>query len=260
MQIEETAGMGLGLAVFAFTALGFCLAAIISRYGHSRKRDPRACWIVAGVGLALLVYMAKIGSESGPRLIAAYYPLMIAGVLVMTALDGGWTRNRFYQLVGLAALLSAFPLVVLSPARPLFPVASVKACLGSLHVPGSMIGRYEEVYGVYGARFDGFSSLKEYLPKTETAVGFMQTGNNPEASLWRPFGSRAMVEVTPELTREDLEGRQIHFIVIGKDALDTNYNIPIDELTSRWSAHLVAQRELVLLAQRGPETWYVLGL
>jgi hypothetical protein len=204
--------------------------------------------------------MAKIGSEAGPRLIAAYYPLLLAGVLLFASLDGILVKGRLFQLAGWFALLSAFPLVLLNPARPLFPVHLIAGELEKLHAPAALTQRYDQVYGVYAFRFEGFHALQNDLPASERVVGFIQDGNNPEASLWRPFGSREIVEVKPEWSREELERRGIYFIVIGQEALDDDYHTTIDALMRQWSAKLAARQDLTLLAQRGPETWYVLSL
>ncbi len=259
MQIEEVAGIGLGLTAFAGLILGMGLTnrIILRRKGA----DPAAThggWIAAGAWVAVLVYMSKIGSESGPRLIAAYYPLLLAGVLRLASLDGLVTGRRLFKTVGWCAVLSAFPLIILNPARPLFPIQIVQSFLSSWNVPESLRNRYEQVYGVYASRYDGYSKLNPFIPPAEQVVGFMTNGNDPEAPLWRPFGSRSIVEVTADESREQLLRDHVQIVVVGEDGLTNNFHSNIEELTERWSAQVVGKASMTHLASRGAEVWYVI--
>jgi hypothetical protein len=201
-----------------------------------------------------------MGSESTSRLIAAYYPLLVACVLVMLSLDGRILRGRWFAWIGLAAMLSAFPLVILSPARPLFPVEIVGGLLARSHLPAGILERYNGVYRVYAGRADAFRELTRSIAPGESAIGFLQLGNDPEASLWRPFGTRKVVEVSPLDSVEKMKAAGIHFVVAGEDALDYRYHTTVSDLAAKWSATVVAEKSIVLTAHRGPETWYLLSL
>ena len=260
LQIEEDAGVGL--AIILFTGL-FLFEGIRARLIASSlviARDKQATWVVAAGAIALLAYMAKMGSEATSRLIAAYYPLVLAGILVLVSLDGRIMHRRILRWVGFAAMLSALPLIILSPARPLFPVQAVANLMIKSHVSPEIISRYNNVYGVYAARADIFRELIAPVPPTERALGLIQMGDDTQAPLWRPFGSRKVLEIMPDDSPEQLKARGIHFVVVCQDALTLHYHTTIALLCAKWSASLLAQKDIVMKAHKGPETWYVLQL
>jgi hypothetical protein len=222
------------------------------------KPTRHSVWIIFGAVVALLVYMAKMGNEGAARLLTPYYPLLIIGFLIIVALDGFIIRYYICKIVAWAVMLCAITLVVISPARPLLPAniivyyfAKVTPYLGA---------RLERVYGVYTYRYDDMKDLRVFIPEGERAVGFLSGVDAPEAALWRPYGSRQVINVTPDENNRELEIHHIHFVIVSEDALEYLYNLRIEELTKKWSAVVVVKKDLILKAQRGPETWYVIEL
>ncbi len=260
LQIEEGAGLGLGIVLFASLFIVVGMGAQIADASLIVPRNSQALAVVGAGAVAGLVYMSKMGSESTSRLVAAYYPVLIAGILVMVSLDGRIVRRRVFKWAGFIAMLSAIPLVILCPARPLFPVQAVSNLMTRSHVPSGIVVRYNLVYGVYATRSDAFKELTASIPPSERAIGFLQAGNDPVAPLWRPFGTRKVIEVTPKDSMEQVKAREIHFVVVSQDGLSLRYHMTIDSLLSKWPASLVAEKSLVLTAHRGPKTWYLLKL
>jgi hypothetical protein len=261
LQIEEEAGLGLGIVLFASLFIVEGIRARVADPSLISIRNRQALWVVGAGAIAWLAYMSKMGSEATSRLIAAYYPLLIAGILVMVSLDGRMVRRRAFKWGGLLAMLSAIPLVILCPARPLFPVQAVSNLMAKSHVPVGIIARYNLVYGVYAARSDALKELIASIPPRERVMGLLQTGNDAEVSLWRPFGARKVIEVTPEDSLEEVKARGIHFVAVSQEALTYRYqHMPVAFLTAKWSGSLVAEKSIVLMAHVGPETWYLLTL
>jgi hypothetical protein len=260
LQIEEHAGPGLGIVLLAglFIVMGIRARVAGSSLVAVRNNPALA---VAGAGLvAGLVYMSKMGSEATSRLLAAYYPLLIAGVLVTFPLDGRMVHRRLFRWLGMIAMLSAVPLVILCPARPLFPTQVVSSLMTTSHVPDAIVARYDRVYSVYAKRSDVLRELIAPIPAGERVVGFLQTGNDAEASLWLPFGTRKIVEVTPEDSREDVKARGIRFVLVSQNALTYHYHTTISFLLAKWSGTVVAEKSIIEMANLGPETWYVISL
>ena len=260
LQIEEEAGVGLGIVFFAGLFILVGIRARMSDPSLVVIRSRQAVAVLAGALIAWLAYLGKMGSEATSRLIAAYYPLLIACVLVLVSLDGRSVRRRIFDWVGVVVMLSAFPLVILSPARPLFPVESVADLMSKCHAPAGLIERYNQVYQVYAGRAEAFKEFADTLPASERVVGFLQRGNDPAASLWRPFGSKKVIEVTPDDSAEKVKAEGICFVVVGQDALDYRYQTTATALAAKWSASVVKEKNIVLTAHRGPETWYLLSL
>ena len=258
--MEEGAGLGLGIVLFASLFIVGGIRAKVADPSLIVARNSQALWVVGAGAVAWLAYLSKMGSEATSRLIAAYYPLLVAGILVMVSLDGRVVHRRVFKWVGVIAMLSAIPLVILCPARPLFPAQAVASLMAKSHVPPEIVARYDRVYSVYAARSDAFKELIVSIPAGESAIGFLQIGNDPEASLWRPFGTRKVIEVTPEDSMEQVKARGVHFVVVGQDALTYRYHTTVALLTAKWSGSLVAEKSIILTAHRGPETWYLLRL
>jgi hypothetical protein len=260
LQIEEGAGAGLGVVLFAGA---FIVAGTGAAFRAPRLRvgfNHRALWITGSVAIALLVYMSKMGSESTSRLIAAYYPGLVAGAMVMVALDGRVVRRGVFRWLAYIAMLSAIPVLILCPARPLFPVQLVSEIISASPMPTGVAARFNDVYRVYALRSDAYRELLASIPPGERTIGLLQNGNASVAPLWRPFGSRKIIEVTPQDSVEELKAKGIHLVFVSQVALATTYHIDLAFLMTKWSASLLAEKEIFLFAHTGPEPWYLLQL
>ena len=257
--VEEAAGIGLGClaAAIVFVVLGLRARFFEQRLIAAPGRE--ALWITAAVAVSMLVYMSKIATEAASRVVAPYYPLLIAGVLVIAALDGRVIHRRVVRWVGVLAMLSVLPAVILSPSRPLFPVGLAMEFMQK-HAPVKVSEKFISSYQVYALRAYCFQDVTALLPSDARVVGFLQDGDAPEVSLWRPFGSRKMVDITAKDSAPDLKARGIHFLVVSQYALTYDEHTDIQAVLSQWSAHLVAEKQLILKAHQGNETWYVLSL
>jgi hypothetical protein len=260
LQIEEEAGVGLGIVLFAGLFLVRGIQARFTDPSLIITRRNQALWIVAAGAIALLAYMAKMGSEATSRLVAAYYPLLIAGALVLASLDGRIMHRRLFKWFGIVVMLSALPLIILSPARPLFPVQAIAELMTKSHVPPEILARYNNVYSVYANRADAFRDLIAPIPPGERAIGLLQGGDDTDAPLWRPFGSRKVIEIMPEDSAEKIKAQGIRFIVVSQDALTMHFHATVALLTAKWSASVAVKKSIVLKAHVGPETWYLLSL
>jgi len=258
MQLEEDAGIGLGVAVAAAYMIFLRLTASLTRSHGAIPRNRPAVWIAAAGFIALLVYMSKMGSESASRLIAAYYPLLIVGILLIASLDGAVIRSVLCKIIASLVMFSALPLVVLNPSRPLFPVNLVLNCLSHSGVSSDLIQRSRDVYDTYATRYDDFHDLRVDIPDTEKTIGFVHLGDDPEVSLWLPFGSRKVIDLTPGQTLAELQALHIHFIIVDNTVLTEIHHITIDDLLNPWSATIVTQKYLTIKIHRGPELWYLI--
>src|SRR5260221_14729047 len=76
-----------------------------------------------------------------------------------------------------------------------------------------LIRRAWTVYSVYGQRGDAFEPVRTKLPTNANPLGLV-TSDDPETSLWRPFGSRSILHVTRTDTAEDLQRLGIQYVLI----------------------------------------------
>jgi hypothetical protein len=257
--VEEGAGVGIGCVA------GLALFLLVSGFARAGGRSMVAewnlqgLWIAAGVAIAALVYMAKIGSEAAPRLVAPYYTLVVASGLIVAALDGRVVCWRLFRVAGLLVMLSAVPALILSPSRPMFPVQAVGAFLGR-HGSAAIQQRFQAVYPLYAERAFTFEQALALIPPSETRIGFLQNSNALEASLWRPFGAHRVVEFFSTNTADEIKASGVRWVIVSDDALVMHAGTNLDAMLAKWSAHLVGTKHFAMTAHQGSETWYVVEL
>jgi hypothetical protein len=88
MQVEESAGVGLGITLSLISMLAVRAWVGIKRPEWVLRPKWGALPIFLGLAVALLAFISKFGNEGAARLLTPYYPLLIAGLLVVLALDG----------------------------------------------------------------------------------------------------------------------------------------------------------------------------
>jgi hypothetical protein len=251
MQIEENSGMGAGLVVALALMIGWRL-----RRGKSRLTRSTAyrLLIISTTLIALIFYMATLGSESVSRLIAPYYVMLILSVLLLISIDGAVIRQRLCQVTAGAILLLATVLVVLNPSRPLFSPASTVRVLTAMKVAPSLLARLNGVYTTYSIRWDSLKDLRAALPPDVTKVGFCGTDNS-EVSLWLPYGSRNVIDVSPQEPLDYLKAQHLREIAVNIEGLQNARQLNPQDLIDRWSATPVFQKKILEKNQRGPEMW-----
>ena len=251
---EEASGLGLGVTLVAVLSLLGALAAWRSK--------PRSAWPAAArrgltIGLlawlSLLAYMIKLGSEATGRLLAAYYPLLLLPFLVHPSQDA-WVRPRWRQLLAAGVGVMALVVLILTPARPLWPTRPVLRWLSGL-LPGNVIiARAQRVYDVYGHRNDAFASLRAQIPNSVSTIGVIDDMDDMECSLWRPFGERTVV---------DLGALQMNALpdlewVVVKDDLVTNQYQSFEQWMGKTGGTIISSQMITAKVHIGPERWSLL--
>ena len=150
-------------------------------------------------------------------------------------------------------------MVILSPARPLFPTREVAEFLDH-HGEAKLQQRFDSVYGLFATRAFAFQQVLPLIPATESRIGFLQNGNALEAALWRPFGTHRVVDIAASESAGEIKARGLHWLVVSGDALDHLYHTDIATLLVKWSGHLVAEKHFAMTVHQGEETWYVVSL
>ena len=184
IPIEESAGLGLGLtaslALWIFKGRRYSISLPILR------EQPWFFLGMAGLG-SLLFYMAKMGSEATARLLLPYYPLLFLLPLGFWSLPSGTLR----KLAPFFTLLSSTVLVglILSPARPLFPVQKLLTLMGD----SPRFARVCQVYQAYMQRGTCWDPILTIVPPDVKTLGFFSHEDDLEAPLWKPFGLRKVL-------------------------------------------------------------------
>jgi hypothetical protein len=84
------------------------------------------------------------------------------------------------------------------------------------------------------------------------------TYDDPETSLWRPFGSRRIVHIRQEDTSADLKAFGVEYVLVKPEALGKKN--PFDDWLKKMNAKVVQKISLNLRASTGPTDWYLVKL
>jgi hypothetical protein len=257
LQNEEGAGLGFGVSwLVVLTMLaGWCC--------RTRGAICRDRWLVLvrwSAWVSLLYYMARSGVGAPGRLLIPYYPLLLVPLLVgsgaMRVVEQVWWRRAAVGTLALAALL-----LILTPSRPLWPARTVSAWLKS-HNPGSRVSeRIYTVYDVYSSRADALAPLREALPAGESVFGLV-TWDDPEASLWRPFGVRRFHHVIRTDTPADLLAKGVQTVAVNAAAeqFEMHMGRPFEQWRQEMHGEVLATFTLHTRAASPPWDWKIVRL
>lgn len=226
----------------------------IHRLGHP-STILWAGWIAA------FAYSVKLGSEATARLMLPYYPLLLATIL-------RWLRplsrrqRRLMTAIGCCSLLSGMPILILNPARPLWPWHSTLTCLEKRLPDGSTLaGRLRNVYEVYAQRGDELTPLLECIPADSDRIAAGNLQSRSESSLWRPYGQRIVLRVADEdLPALDIPvSADVEWLVLRLPGLPTSMQ-DIDAWAQAHGHRIVCRKPIEYFASVGPEDWAVIQL
>lgn len=262
---EEGAGMGVGLAVLFLTSL---IAWVPLRRSRGQvapdsgiRRFRGGYLITLGAWVALSVYMAKMGSEAGPRLVAAYYPLCLALALLHPG-NAALLRRRWWRVLSIIASLSIFPALILDPARPLWPALTLLRALPESLRQKPALRRVETVYKTYASRPILFDPLASRIPPGVRFVGFLGMEDDPSTSLWLPLGSRRVIEffAADENSVINICKGDKFLLVASRAGIENQYGMASAKWIQARGARIIASDSLRVKIHRGPEDWYLLEL
>jgi len=118
--------------------------------------------------------------------------------------------------------------------------------------------RVQTVYLVYRQRHDAFAPIRDVLPPDVKILGII-TFDDPETSLWRPFGSRRIVHVCPKDSTPDLKQQGIDYVLVNSTALGRGFG-PLDDWLKGMNAQTIQKIPLDLKASIGTVDWYLVRL
>jgi hypothetical protein len=252
---EEHVGLGCGVSLLLATAAGVAL------FSRRRQSSQHRRWSVLGAGIiALAAFCSMMAAESTARLLAPYYPLVIASVLALPGTDRV-TYMRWWRMLALLVGLSAVLLVILTPSRPLWPAKTVTTALRARNSESRLLKRISSVYSVYGDRADVLAPARALLPAHVHIVGLIQSGDDPEVALWRPFGQRQVTSVIgPEMmNRQWLNRMGIQAIVARRSIVEQQCG-SMEAWLATIDGSLIKSIRLTLKVSEGNQEWLIVKL
>jgi hypothetical protein len=252
LQTEETAGLGCGLTLLLLALLvkRICRGGFWPDPFWSLKTlVPLGVW--AGIG----VFILRVGIAGPARYLLPFYPLLILPVITGPGAVDIFRRRIWRGAAGVIFAVAGL-LVVLSPQRPLWPAATVLPALHTAHPENAMVTRAWKVYSVYGDRADCFAPVIQVLPPDATTLG-MVTFDEPEASLWRPFGSRRIVHIMKSDDAGWVRDQGLKYALVSEAFLAHHTTMDSAGWLARYHAEKIADFKLQIHAGQEPEGWFL---
>jgi hypothetical protein len=255
IQVEESAGVGFGVMMLLGLSL---VAACWWRRGRDKQAGPSGDLVTRLVCIApwisLLFLMAKLNLSGVTRYLAPYYPLLSMGLLLSPA-QAGLTRRGWWRSCALFSCGLALLLVVISPARPLWPAGWFVEQYGLRLRSNKLAARGLAAYEAKSRRAEVFAPLIALLPPDASPLGYA-ADDFPETSLWKPFGSRRILHVRLSDSAEDMRRRGIKYVLLTSDRLKE----PWAEWLQRQDARELHAVTLKMWGSLPPFVWHLVEL
>jgi len=253
LQVEEAAGLGMGLTVLLLVLLFKKIRAgggTPRRWLTPETLVPLAAWITLGI------FMMQVGAAGPARYLLPFYPLLAVPVLRGTAADN-FFRVRCWRVAALCLFGLSLLLLVLCPARPLWPATTVLRTLDAEHAKNRWLDRAWNVYAAYGSRADGFDPVIAVLPAGADPLGYLAI-DEPEGALWKPFGQRRILHIRHDDTAASVRARGIKYALVSERFFAQHQLMQPAEWLTRMDAETIQVFDLKLLAGKEPRRWRLL--
>lgn len=258
MQTEESAGLGFGVCVLLLATFVFASFTRRANAPAATRLRGYQILVIAGAWVAVLVFMSQNGLSGAVRYLAPYNIICIVPLLVgvghVAVIRSRWWKQACGCVFGLAALL-----LVLNQARPLWPALTILRSMGAENSSHQLVRRAWAVYSVYSQRADAFAPARALLSADMSPLGFVSY-DDPETSLWRPFGARRILHVTPTDTAAELRQRGIKCVLASSVTLTLHWQTSLKDWLRQVDGEVVSQLPLNLRAGAGPKEWYLVRL
>jgi hypothetical protein len=259
MQIEEGAGLGFGLTIFL--GLSVILAAAHGRKASPlRFSSPDALWrnaIILAPWISTFALLTQSVVYPIGRILAPYYVLLLPLPLMFAAHEQ-LVKKCAWRAAAFLVFFLAAGLVIICPARPLFPAETWLGSIRAHHPDSKLLARAVEVYTVYHDRGNAFAPVFNELPPGLKVLGFV-TYDDPETSLWKPFGSRQIIHVRPDDTPAYLKSRGIEYILV-RDNTFGKFFPAFNDWLKQMNAQDLQPIHLNLRADGGDNDWHLVKL
>ena len=267
LQMEESAGLGFGVSLLVLLSV----AAGIRQTGRAAFRwqfeTREAAWLTAirwSPFVSLLVMLVQSGVYPLSRVITPYYPFLLAALLAGLAQERV-VRQFWWRAIAATGFLLALTLLIVIPPRPLFPVNFVLSAVATGHDATSKpeaaggIRLAKHVYAVYHNRHEVFNPVLTRLPPNLKILGLFSY-DDPETSLWRPFGSRRIEHIRPEDSLKDLKQKGLEYVLIHPQIMDAWFHCPAEVWVQRMGGTVVEKIPLDIRVSDGPQDWWLVKL
>ena len=259
LPTEDWAGVGPGVGVLMlisalWAVIGFRRRNNTSRPTHGISPTILRLALIAP-WLALMAYGAKSGMVTPARLIAPYYVLLLP-LLLVGAEQAVLVRQRWWRGLAWAVFLVAFAVLIVTPARPLWPAKTILTKAVAAQPDNRLLARALKTYSVYSIRSDPLAEIRAQLPPDLKLVGFLGGPDDLDISLWRPYGSRQVAQFARGAPPEEIHARKIKYAVVSGLLFDLEGD-SFDEWLVKTRAEVLATATVTIAVSAGPQRWFL---
>jgi hypothetical protein len=228
------ASAGIGLGVMMVALVSFAATVGWQRTTSLRKTFDVQFFLRWTPWLALLVFLAKVGTIETARLIDPFYALLFTPLLVRPGLE--WlVRQRWWRRLVLLVMAATLAFMSFDCGRTFVP-SSVYAWLQASHRPGFL----KVLDDFYLTRLS-VAAYWEFTARHsagETVVGYATICGGLEPGMWRPWGHARAERILPDDSPEWVRSRGIRGVFIEDDALKVKH-LTIQQWLEQFQATLV---------------------
>lgn len=263
LPTEDWAGVGAGVGGLMILSGLWALLRFRNRKSvpHRDTGITPIVWRLALISpwLALAAYSAKSGMVTPGRLIAPYYPLLLP-LLLVGAEQAALVQKRWWRGLVWLVFLTAFAVLIVTPARPLWPAKTILTRAVEAMPDSRLFRRALTTYTVYSIRHDPLPELRTQLPKELKVVGFLGTADDLDISFWRPYGTRQVAQISQAETAEQLHQRKLQYAVVSAAAFEwegSTTNLTFETWRIQTRAEVVTNTTATVTVSAGPKPWYL---
>lgn len=253
-----TEGSGLGLGVSLCLLYAALQGGFYSAFYRLRVSGPPRLILWLGP-LALLWFLSKSALAGVSRVILPYFPLATSPIMARAGGDQ-LRQSRIFKGLVIFSFLSALGAVILDPSKPLWPATKSLASPSAYPSWEKIRLRAYTVYKNYGQRAEVYRPARALLPAGTMRLGFFNGTDDPVASLWKPYGTLQVEEVTSSESLADLQRRKLSLILAGERGIRERRGQTLEEWQSSLGAIQIGKVTLQPAVQRGNEIWVLLAI
>ncbi|MEO5713811.1 MAG: hypothetical protein ABIT37_10025 [Luteolibacter sp.] len=259
IQMEESSGLGFGISLLLIPVFfGLRKARFPKWSGFPTKLPSPSVTVPAGAWLVTLYFFTQSGLGCPARYLAPSYVMLLAPALGWQSASTLLTR-RWWRMLAMFGFALAALLLIASPPRPLWPARTILQAMHAETSSSPLLRRAWNVYSVYGERADGFAPVRAVLSPDLKLLGLV-TFDDPETSLWRPFGTRRISHVTQTDDAASLRQRGLEQVLVSDYIITELQQTTLAEWLKRFDAEVITSMDLPLRASRGPTAWHLVRL
>jgi hypothetical protein len=198
--------------------------------------------------------MAKLPTDHIPRYAAPYCPLVFISILLLPRI-AALERRRIAAVISVFSILAVVPVILLTPARPVIPVELIARIA---HRPA--FETFVTKYRLWAGLRDDLAPLRNALPPGTTKLGYAGAFRDTSYGLWKPFGSRVVMELGLPLGRKTMPPVDLDYAVVTERGLRQRYDLDVDAWCELAKAKIVFEMERNASLEGATakyESWYL---